>query len=33
MPGLLAAAPAVAYHDLRVSKEGATTEQLAAVFG
>ena len=29
---LTATAPAVGYHDLRVLKEGASTEQLAAVF-
>jgi hypothetical protein len=29
---LLYAAPAVAYHDLRVAKEGARTEELARVF-
>jgi len=29
---LTASAPAVGYHDLRVLKEGASTEQLAAVF-
>jgi hypothetical protein len=29
---LLYAAPAVAYHDLRVAKEGALTEELARVF-
>jgi hypothetical protein len=30
--GFLAAAIAVTYHDLRVAKEGVTTEQIAAVF-
>jgi hypothetical protein len=30
--GLAHCAPAVAYHDLRVEKEGASTEELAAVF-
>jgi hypothetical protein len=32
LSGIDTSAPAVAYHDLRVGKEGVSTEELAAVF-